>query len=106
MPAKPDRDVHLNLKTGEAARQACTIGIVQMTGTVDCLVSNNRGFSADDELESMQSKCAKAAEFLGPHKMLYSFVFISSAMRQSCLQHRLLRRNSRNDFGQQVALLA
>ncbi len=64
MPTTAYRDVHLHLKKGEGA---CTDNMLLMTGTVKWLVRNNLtgGSNADDQLEIMQSKSAKAAELLG-----------------------------------------
>ena len=70
MPTKAHRNIQVNLKPREAAREAFTDSMLGMTGTINALVRDNlaEGSSADEQLEFMQDKCAQAAELLGLHK--------------------------------------
>jgi len=70
MPTKKYREVQINLKPREAAREAFTDSMLGMTGTINALVRDNltEGSSADEQLKFMQDKCAQAAELLGLHK--------------------------------------
>ena len=70
MPTKQYREVQINLRPKEAAREAFTDSMLGMTGTINALVRDNlsEGSSADEQLEFMQDKCAQAAELLGLHK--------------------------------------
>lgn len=70
MPTKAYREIQVNLKPREAAREAFTDSMLGMTGTLNALVRDNlaEGSSADQQLEFMQDKCAQAAELLGLHK--------------------------------------
>ena len=70
MPNKKYREVQINLKPKEAAREAFTDSMLGMTGTINALVRDNLsdGSNADEQLEFMQDKCAQAAELLGLHK--------------------------------------
>ncbi len=70
MPTKKYREVQINLRPKEAAREAFTDSMLGMTGTINALVRDNltEGSSADEQLEFMQNKCAQAAELLGLHK--------------------------------------
>ncbi len=70
MPTKQYREVQVNLRPKEAAREAFTDSMLGMTGTINALVRDNLadGSSADEQLEFMQDKCAQAAELLGLHK--------------------------------------
>ena len=70
MPTKQYRNIQVHLKPKEAAREAFTDSMLGMTGTINALVRDNLtdGSSADEQLEFMQDKCAKAAELLGLHK--------------------------------------
>ncbi|KAL0036008.1 hypothetical protein WJX77_011177 [Trebouxia sp. C0004] len=67
---KQYREVQVNLRPKEAAREAFTDSLLGMTGTINALVRDNLtdGSSADEQLEFMQDKCAQAAELLGLHK--------------------------------------
>jgi len=70
MPTKTYRDVQVNLKPREAAREAFTDSMLGMTGTINALVRDNltEGSNVDEQLEFMQDKCSQAAELLGLHK--------------------------------------
>jgi len=70
MPTRQYREVQVNLRPKEAAREAFTDSMLGMTGTINALVRDNLtdGSSADEQLEFMQDKCAQAAELLGLHK--------------------------------------
>ena len=69
MPTKQYRNIQYHLRPKEA-REAFTDSMLGMTGTINALVRDNLtdGSSADEQLEFMQDKCAKAAELLGLHK--------------------------------------
>ena len=69
MPTKQYREVQVNLRPKEAAREAFTDSMLGMTGTINSLVRDNlaEGSSTDQQLEFMQGKCAQAAELLGLH---------------------------------------
>lgn len=69
MPTKKYREVQINLRPKEAAREAFTDSMLSMTGTINALVRDNltEGSSADEQLEFMQDKCAQAAQLLGLH---------------------------------------
>lgn len=69
MMTKAYRDVQVNLRPKEAAREAFTDSMLHMTGTINCLVRDNlqEGQSMDQQLEFMGSKCSQAAELLGLH---------------------------------------
>ncbi|KAL3158965.1 hypothetical protein ABBQ32_011363 [Trebouxia sp. C0010 RCD-2024] len=69
MPTKKYREVQVNLRPKEAAREAFTDSMLGMTGTINALVRDNlaEGSSADEQLEFMQDKCAQAAALLGLH---------------------------------------
>ena len=66
LPTKQYREVQINLRPKEAAREAFTDNMLGMTGTINALVRDNlaEGSSADEQLEFMQDKCAQAAELL------------------------------------------
>ena len=70
MPTKAYREIQVNLRSREAAREAFTDSMLGMTGTINSLVRDNlaEGSSADEQLEFMQDKCVQAAELLGLHK--------------------------------------
>jgi len=70
MPTKTYRDVQVNLKPREAAREAFTDSMLGMTGTINALVRDNltEGSNVDEQLEFMQDKCSQAAQLLGLHK--------------------------------------
>ena len=70
MPTKKYREVQINLKPKEAAREAFTDSMLGMTGTINALVRDNltEGSSIDEQLLFMQDKCSQAAELLGQHK--------------------------------------
>lgn len=70
MPTKQYREVQINLRPKEAAREASTHSMLGMTGTSSALVRDNLtdGSSANEQLEFMQDKCSQAAKLLGLHK--------------------------------------
>ena len=70
MPTRQYREVQINLRPKEAAREAFTDSMLGMTGTINALVRDNLadGGSADEQLEFTQDKCAQAAGLLGLHK--------------------------------------
>ena len=70
MPTKAYREVQVNLKPREAAREAFTDSMLGMTGTINAQVRDNlaEGSSADEQLEFRHDKCTQAAELLGLHK--------------------------------------
>jgi hypothetical protein len=70
MPTKTYRDVQVNLRPKEAAREAFTDSMLGMTGTVNALVQGNlaEGSNVDEQLECMQGKCSQATELLGLHR--------------------------------------
>jgi len=70
MPTKAYREIQINLRPKEAAREAFTDSMLGRTGTTNALVHDNLadGSSADEQLEFMQDKCAQAVELLGLHK--------------------------------------
>ncbi|KAL3142413.1 hypothetical protein ABBQ38_002748 [Trebouxia sp. C0009 RCD-2024] len=70
MPTNRYREVQVNLKPKEAAREAFTDSMLGMTGTINALVREKltEGSSIDEQLLFMQDKCSQAAELLGLHK--------------------------------------
>lgn len=66
MPTKQYREVQVNLRAKEVAREGFTDSMLGITGTINALVHDTPadGSSADEQLEFMQDKRAQAAELL------------------------------------------
>lgn len=70
MPTKVYRQVQVNLKPKEAAREAFTECMLGMTSLVNTKVANNLGAGKDlpSQVLFIKEQCAKAAELLGLHE--------------------------------------
>ena len=86
MPTKAYREIQVNLRSREAAREAFTDSMLGMTGTINSLVRDNlaEGSSADEQLDK-KARQVQPRDYIAGNKRVMS-IDLTARKQQRLLQ--------------------